>query len=77
MKWDSETNGVYVGRDGQRIVARVVKEIKSWEWATYMGGWTHDSGAEATFAAACEAAEKSVQIDPSMKGPPWRATGCQ
>lgn len=61
MKWDSEKNGVYVGRDGQCIAARVVKELKSWEWATYKGGWTHDSGAEPTFAAACEAAEKAFK----------------
>jgi hypothetical protein len=61
MRWDNETDGVFVGRDGQRVAARVVRELKSWEWASYKGGWTHDCGQEQTFAAACEAAEKSVQ----------------
>lgn len=61
MRWDDGKNGVYVGRDGGRIAARVVKELKSWEWASYKGMRTHDSGAEPTFVAACEAAEKSVR----------------
>ncbi len=61
MKWDDERDGVFVGRDGARIAARVVREQKHWEWAAYRAGWTHDCGREATFAAACSAAEKSVQ----------------
>ncbi len=61
MQWDNGKEGVFVGRDGQRIAARVVKELKTWEWASDKGGRTHDCGKEATFADACAAAEKSVK----------------
>ncbi len=61
MKWNDERDGVFACRDGGRVVARVVKELKTWEWASYKGGWTHDCGKEASFADACKAAENSVR----------------
>ncbi len=60
MRWNDEANGVFACKCDGRIVARVVRELKSWEWASYKGGWTHAAGKEASFAEACKAAEASV-----------------
>jgi hypothetical protein len=55
MCWDDESDGVFVYRDGVRIVGRVVKEADHWEWASYRGGKAP------TFLWACKAAEASIE----------------
>ncbi len=60
MQWNDEKDGVFACRHNGKVAARVVKELKHWEWASYKGGWTHDTGKEASFAAACKAAESSI-----------------
>lgn len=61
MRWDSERDDVFSCKQDGCVAARVVKEPTHWEWASYRGGWTHDHGKEPSFAAACQAAENSIQ----------------
>ena len=59
VKWTKEHPGVFVGRRGGPVIGRVIRELKTWEWAAYRNGWTHDSGSCATFEDACAAVERS------------------
>lgn len=58
VQWNRERPGVFVGKCGGRIMGRVVKELKTWEWASYRNGRTHDAGQAGSFADACSAVEE-------------------
>jgi hypothetical protein len=61
VRWENERPGVFAGHLGDRIVGRVVGELKEWEWAAYRRGITHDCGKTASFADACAAVEALAQ----------------
>lgn len=59
IQWNNERSGVFSGRVDGKVVGRVAGDFNDWDWASYRGGWTHDSGKAKSFADACAAVAKS------------------